>query len=120
VIRHQYPRGEAPSETLHGLAKEGEEHRVIDVVAEDGPLFIAARSDVIESARKLDAKRSCHSRPRFPRLKRIAEESPSGRRTWREIASEWKIWSSNVHEQWVSWRRRKERRCDPTDQLGSN
>ena len=68
-------RPEAVKRTIDGkpplsaaeLAEEGEEHGAIDVVAEDGSSFIAVGSDVIEGAGKLDAKRSCHDVPRFPR-----------------------------------------------------
>jgi hypothetical protein len=128
VICHQYPGGDAPTETLYGLAEEGEKHRAINVVAEDGPLFIAAGSDVIKSAGKLDAKRSCHSTPRFPRLPRLSEESPPGRRISVRSPPEWKIGKRGLHEEWAMRRERKsegvtpmaklrrerkERRCDP-------
>jgi hypothetical protein len=113
VIGHQYPGREAPTETLHSLSEEGEEHSGIDVVAEDGPSFIAARRDVVESAGKLDAKRSCHNTPRFPRLQQVAEESPPGRRIGVRSPSEWKILNRDLHEEWARRSRFKERRCDP-------
>ena len=66
-----------------------------------GSWLRAAGSDVIESAGKLDAKRSTHSLPSFPRSQRIAEESPSGRGIGVRSPSEWKIANRHVHKEWA-------------------
>jgi len=67
VVRHQHPGRNTPAEACGRLLQEREKGFAICVVLEDSTLFVAAGSDVIDGAGKLDPKWSCHKAPRFPR-----------------------------------------------------
>src|SRR5437762_14270346 len=68
VVGHQHPGGDAPAEAFDRLGDEAEEGFPIAVGEEDGALLIAARGEVVDGAGELEAKWSCHSAPRFPRM----------------------------------------------------
>jgi hypothetical protein len=61
MVRHQDPDGDAPAESLGRFAKEVQECDPIVVAEKDWTPFIAAGRDVVHSARKFNAKWSCHS-----------------------------------------------------------
>src|SRR4051794_4265924 len=91
VVRHQHPHRDAPAESPGRLAEKVHECDPIVVTEKDWTPFIAARGDVVHSAREFNAKWSCHSSPRFPRLFENAEESPRRRANGPPNSSEWKI-----------------------------
>src|SRR5438045_2113830 len=91
VVSHQHIGGDAPAEALDNLGEEAEEGFPIGIGEEDGALLIAAGSDVVDGAGKLDAKCSCHSPPRFPRMIRDTEKSPRCSPYPSSTSSEWKI-----------------------------
>jgi len=66
MVCHQDVGCDAPAKALDGLAKEAEEHLVVAVIVKDGPAFVSAGGDMMQSACEVGAKWSCHA-PRFPR-----------------------------------------------------
>ena len=81
----------------------------IGVVAVDVCASLAARRHVVDAPGDLEAKWSCHSAPRFPRMEGTAEESLRCRDNDRETSSEWKIALQYAE----SIQQTRERRCDP-------
>ena len=65
VIVHQHPRRNTPTKTAGGVREERQKCLAIPVGSEDRPTLIAARRDVVDGARKLDTKRSCHNKRQY-------------------------------------------------------
>src|SRR5690349_6786809 len=66
VIVHQHPRRNTPTKTASGVRKKPQKCLAIPVRSEDRTTLIAARRDVVDGARKLDTKRSCHNATEVP------------------------------------------------------
>jgi hypothetical protein len=70
VVRHQAVAVTDPAVPLDHVAEQPKEELVVIVAVEDRTSFVAARGDVVERARELDAQRPCDR----PTLRRTLRE----------------------------------------------
>ncbi len=60
MIGHQDEGVQAPAVVLHRASEPLQPLLAVAIIAHDRSAFIAARHDMVEGTRELDAKRSCH------------------------------------------------------------
>jgi len=77
VVRHQYIGVEAEPNLFFVVLDPLEVDMPVLVVPEDVPLLIAPSEDMVESAGKFDAKRSCHGLSSYQKEMHICNPDPS-------------------------------------------
>jgi hypothetical protein len=68
MVRHQTQTVTLHPKRFVAFPKEIQKRDPVIIREENRPTLIAAGRDVVQSTWKLDAKWSCHSSPRFPRI----------------------------------------------------